>query len=79
MKRGRVNDLLLAYKNNDMLGVKAYLEDSNIIIEDYSWVGKMKRLLDSKKIISMEAEIASLFFIFNLTDKNGTKNLRICD
>jgi hypothetical protein len=71
MKRARVKDLLISYSNDGMTGVARYLSDENIIIEKDSWVEKMKSLLDSRNWSSMEAEIALIFYKFNLKDKNG--------
>jgi hypothetical protein len=75
MKHSRVKDLLLAYKAQDMGGVSKYLSDPELQIDPDSWVGKMKRLFDAHQYMSMEAEIASVTFILNLNNENGTENI----
>jgi len=75
MKEARVNDLLDAYRSHGMTGVARYLSDEELQIKKNSWVGKMKRLLDSHNWGSMEAEIASLVYMFNLNNQNGRKNI----
>jgi len=75
MKEARVNDLLNAYRSHGMAGVARYLSDEELKIEENSWVGKMKRLLDSQNWGSMEAEIASLINMFNLNNQDGRKNI----
>lgn len=76
MKYGRVKDLISAYIDYGMVGVARYLSDEDMVIERGSWIEKMKKLLDSKNWISMEAEIATVSFKFNLIDENGSKNIR---
>lgn len=74
MKHPRVKDILIAYKFGGIAKVAGYLTDPDLKIEEGTWTFKMKTLLESKKIGSMEAEIASLLFIFNLTNENGTED-----
>lgn len=69
-KYPRVKEVLNAYSKNGMGGVSKYLLNEDLIIDPNTWVGKMKRLLDSKSLSSMEAEIASILFIFKLNEKN---------
>lgn len=76
MKYSRVKDLINAYIDYGMVGVARYLSDDDLVIEEGSWIEKMKKLLDSKNWISMEAEIAIVSFKFNLTEENGSKNIR---
>ena len=66
-KHPRVKDVIEAYDIKGIAGVSKYLNNKDLIIDSSTWVGKMKRLLDSKKWFSMEAEIASILFIFKLT------------
>ncbi|HRT03646.1 MAG TPA: hypothetical protein P5513_06885 [Candidatus Diapherotrites archaeon] len=75
MKEGKIIDLLKEYYSHGMAGVARYLSDNNIKIYENSWVGKMKRLFESKNWMSMEAEIASLIYILNLTNENERGNI----
>lgn len=72
-KHARVKDILEAYSIKGLEGVSKYLLDEDLIIDPISWSGKMKRLLDSQNLESMEAEIASILFTFKLTPKDERK------
>ena len=67
-KHARVQEVIASYKEGGMVSVARYLSDEDMAIDPSTWTGKMKRLLDSNNWRSMEAEIASLMFTFNLTD-----------
>lgn len=69
-KHARVKDILETYETKGMAGVDMYLSDKDLILDPDTWTGKMKKLLDSKKFTSMEAEIASILFTFKLTPKD---------
>ena len=72
MKRhARVKDILAIYRSSGMVGVARYLSDDDIIIAPDTFEHKMKKLLDSNNWASMEAEIASLSYIFNLSEADG--------
>ena len=75
MKYSRVKDILLAYEIGGMVQVARHLSDPELQIEEGTWTSKMKKLLDSNNWRSMEAEIASLLFIFNLNNENGPKDI----
>ena len=70
----RVKDILVHYQAGDMAAVAAYLSDEDLVIEPDTFAGKMKRLLDSNNLGSMEAEIASLLYTFKLNIEDGTEN-----
>ena len=73
-KHARVKDVLYAYSTSGMAGVARYLSDEDLIIEENTWIEKMKKLLESRNWFSMEAEIASILFTFKLVDKDGREN-----
>jgi hypothetical protein len=63
----RVKDLLITYEKTSLPGVILYLEDKDLIIDDNTWIKKIKDLLTNKNYESAEAEIASLLHTFKLT------------
>ena len=71
MSYPRVKDLLIAYDSGGMVSVIRYLNDDNLIIDPSTFIGKMKNLLDTNKVASMEAEIASLIHTFKLDINNA--------
>jgi Trk K+ transport system NAD-binding subunit len=73
-RHARVKDILACYRSGGMVSVARYLSADNIIITEDTWEHKMKKLLDSNNWASMEAEIASLSYIFNLTDTDAGRN-----
>ena len=73
-KHARVKDILACYRSGGMVSVARYLSDDDLIITEDTWEHKMKRLLESRNWQSMEAEIASLSYIFNLTDADARRS-----
>lgn len=72
MKRhSRVKDIVSVYRSGGMDAVVKYVTDENIIITEDTWEYKIKKLIEQKLFASTEAEIASLSYIFNLTDIDG--------
>ena len=70
-KHARVKDIASIYRSGGMVSVARYLSDEDLIITENTWEHKLKKLLDSNNWASMEAEIASLSYIFNLSSIDG--------
>lgn len=70
----RVKEVLESYEQKGMAGVARYLSSKDLVIEPGTWIEKMKKLLDSKCFSSMEAEIASIYFLFNLSKKDERRD-----
>jgi len=73
-QHARVKDILSIYRSGGMVAVARYLSDEDIIITEDTWEHKLKKLLDSNNWASMEAEIASLSYIFNLSDNDSRRS-----
>jgi len=65
-KYARVKDLLKAYEKAYLPGVILYVEDKDLIIDDDTWIKKIKDLLANHNYQSAEAEIASILHSFKL-------------
>jgi hypothetical protein len=65
-KLGRVQDLLFLYQTGGMKAVSWYLLDEDLDIKEDTWVYKAKKLLESKNLESLEAEIQLMLYNFKL-------------
>lgn len=66
MKYPRVKDILREYEKNNIDGVKQYLHNSYMVVDPSTWAGKIKRLIDENKKISVMAEIELIINEFKL-------------
>jgi len=53
----RVRDVIKMYKDANLQGVDAYLNQPGMIVDPLSWEGKIKKLIDNKLYNSAKCEI----------------------
>jgi hypothetical protein len=68
MKYLRVKDVLKQYSKGGISFVKNYLNQEGLIIEENTWIHKIKTLLDKNLDKSVESEIELLLFEFKIND-----------
>lgn len=61
MKEPRVKELINAYQQGNIIKVKEYLEQTDMIVDPSTWSGRIKKLIDNenyqtaKQIIELTA------------------------
>jgi hypothetical protein len=77
-KVGKVQEVLFLYQTGGMKAVSWYLLDTDLDIKEGTWISKAKKLLESKNLESLEAELQLMLYNFNLgkneRDGSGRKD-----
>ena len=60
----RVRDVIKIYKDANLQGVEAYLNQTTMIVDPLSWEGKIKKLIDNKLYNTAKCEIELVAYKF---------------
>lgn len=66
MKQARVKDILKAYKDGEIRGVKEYLTSNEIQVDPSTWSNKILTLITNNSEISASYEIELVLHKFNI-------------
>jgi hypothetical protein len=64
MKEPRVKDIILHYKNGNLLSVYNYLNDEDINVDSSTWAGSLKRNIENKEFETAKNKIELIAYKF---------------
>lgn len=69
MKEPRVIEVLKHYKHGDIKEVYEYLSHSDMQVDDDTWSGQIKKMIENEEILSAKTLIEITLYFFENTNK----------